>query len=329
MTKKNEWEDNAFSLVHLRVSSHQGGRRVLDNQSAGKNRPVDGRGWADLSFLTDIKPGPPMGLRHISPRTSLTLIPAGPPIADRFTMQRANVTIMIAFGAHSCSEAVNSDKLKKYNFRNRCHFFPEASENAVAMHGGTLPEMLIFSIDPTFAGSVIDGLSGDKYTEKRPMIGEAEPNLLALGKTIRSQILSGRQLGALQLESFTTLSLAEWADDKAVVPSSQTVTRKLARLDDYIREHLDQDLSLTDLASVAELSPSYFLRSFKKATGQTPHRYLMECRLQRARECLVESDLPLADIAYACGFASQSHMNDVFKANLNISPGRYRADKRS
>ena len=287
--------------------------------------PFDpGDDWIDLSYLSDIEAGPPLDTRYISPRTSLVLVPAGPPIANRFSIKGDRVTIMIAFGAVTCWEAVNSDRLRKLSLRNRCHFLPSDTESNVAVEGDRFPEFLLISIDPIFARSTLETLSDHQQREKAPLISEANPTLMALGRTIRSQVLSGRHLSALQLESYTTLCLAEWADDGKTAALPRPFARTLARLEDYIRDHLDQDLSLTDLADVAELSPSHFLRSFKKATGQTPHRYLMERRLQQAQNSLAESDLPIAEIAYACGFASQSHMTDVFKATLNISPARYR-----
>ena len=150
---------------------------------------------------------------------------------------------------------------------------------------------------------------------------------------MRNQILENRRLGALQLESFAVLCLAEWLDDLSEKPSAlaQDGSRlpSLARVDDYIMAHLDQDLTLADLAKVAGLSPSYFLRAFKGATGRTPHRHLMERRVQQACDLLRRSDRPLAEITYCCGFASQSHMTDVFKRHMDITPGRYRQAHRA
>jgi AraC family transcriptional regulator len=95
-----------------------------------------------------------------------------------------------------------------------------------------------------------------------------------------------------------------------------------------MRAHLDQELTLEQLAAVAGLSAGHFLRAFKRATGQTPHRYLVERRLEQAQRLLAATADPIADIAYACGFSSQSHMTDRFTRELGIAPARYRRQQR-
>lgn len=83
-------------------------------------------------------------------------------------------------------------------------------------------------------------------------------------------------------------------------------------------------ISLADLARECGLSVSQFRRAFRKTTGVAPHQWLLARRVERARILLVQSDLPLAEIALACGFASQSHFNSTLKRLTGISPGRLR-----
>ncbi|RZI79994.1 MAG: AraC family transcriptional regulator, partial [Pseudomonas sp.] len=83
------------------------------------------------------------------------------------------------------------------------------------------------------------------------------------------------------------------------------------------------ELSLASLAAQAGLGRYQLIRAFQAATGLTPHAYLLNARVNRARQCLRQG-LPLADVAYKLGFADQSHFQRVFKAHAGTTPGRYR-----
>jgi AraC-like DNA-binding protein len=97
----------------------------------------------------------------------------------------------------------------------------------------------------------------------------------------------------------------------------------LQRIEDELHEGA-QALSLAALAQQVGESPLRLLRGFSKATGMTPHAYIAERRLQRARQLVRTARLPLAAIAADCGYASQSHMGAAFARHLGLTPGRWR-----
>ncbi len=94
----------------------------------------------------------------------------------------------------------------------------------------------------------------------------------------------------------------------------------------YIDAGLARRLSLSEMADVAGMGIYEFSRCFKTVVGTSPHRYVLKRRVERARELLATTDRPIADIAYAVGFSSQSHMTDTFRRLLDTTPGRYRRD---
>ena len=100
---------------------------------------------------------------------------------------------------------------------------------------------------------------------------------------------------------------------------------RLRRVRDYVEAHLDDDLSLTVLADIACLSPYHFSRSFKEAAGVGPQRYVIQRRLERAKSLLRRSKEPLAMIAQEAGFADQSHLTAIFRREMGVTPGRFRA----
>ncbi|WP_248738969.1 helix-turn-helix transcriptional regulator [Pseudomonas sp. MWU12-2029] len=98
---------------------------------------------------------------------------------------------------------------------------------------------------------------------------------------------------------------------------------KLECAADFIRQHCTDLLSLDDICAAAELSASYLIRAFKQHFGMTPHAFLVNQRIQFARECLRRGQL-IADVALEAGFADQAHFQRAFKQHLAATPGQYR-----
>jgi len=98
----------------------------------------------------------------------------------------------------------------------------------------------------------------------------------------------------------------------------------LQRVRQYIEDHLEHGISLEHLAGICRLSPSHFGRAFKQSEGQSPYDYLLERRVRRVQKLLALTDMPLSQIAVACGFADQSHCSRRFRERVGIPPSRYR-----
>ena len=92
----------------------------------------------------------------------------------------------------------------------------------------------------------------------------------------------------------------------------------------YMAEHAAAPHKLTGLARMARMSPYHFLRSFKAATGVTPHQWLLRARLHNAATQLVTSRAPVTDIALEVGFADLSNFTRTFRAEFGASPRQYR-----
>src|SRR5271155_1648012 len=112
----------------------------------------------------------------------------------------------------------------------------------------------------------------------------------------------------------------------ALTPSNGLSRERLNRVQDYIEAHLDDRLTLTELAGVACLSPYHFSRSFKQVTGVGLHHYVMQRRLERAKTLMRRTNEPLALIAQEAGFADQSHLNSAFRREMGVTPGQFRAE---
>ena len=100
--------------------------------------------------------------------------------------------------------------------------------------------------------------------------------------------------------------------------------RFIQRVLEYIRENYQKPLTLSDMADLAGYSPNHFHHVFRSIMGVTPQDYLMEERLRHAKWLLVQTEKTLSEIAYECGFSSQSHLCTRFKRSMLCTPGEYR-----
>ncbi|MFS1422772.1 helix-turn-helix domain-containing protein [Shewanella sp. 10N.286.48.B5] len=126
-------------------------------------------------------------------------------------------------------------------------------------------------------------------------------------------------------------------DENKMIIGSMGFTRNLAhqsQLDyevqhikvpvEYMQQHFKSAISIQSLAELSHISVSALERRFKKYLGKTPKQFLNELRLERARRYLIETDLPIADIAHECGFAEPSYFTKQFKALFGELPSTTR-----
>jgi AraC family transcriptional regulator len=99
---------------------------------------------------------------------------------------------------------------------------------------------------------------------------------------------------------------------------------QVRRLTAHINDRLHEQLHLQALAAVVGLGIWTFARHFRESFGRTPHAYIVERRIDRARRLLAQSSLPIKEIASLCGFADQAHMTRIFQTHLHTTPAALR-----
>lgn len=92
----------------------------------------------------------------------------------------------------------------------------------------------------------------------------------------------------------------------------------------FMEEHYQTSITIRDICDLIYLSPYHFKRIFKEHTGRTPHRYLMDIRLNKAKELLAKNGGSIEEIARLCGFVNPGHFAVVFKRETKLSPSEYR-----
>jgi AraC family transcriptional regulator len=156
--------------------------------------------------------------------------------------------------------------------------------------------------------------------------------LRQMARAIFEELQNETAGGKLLVESLGLSMAARLANSHSSSPAASIrpdaagslLGARLRRVLDYIAEHEDQDLTVTELAAVACLSRFHFARAFRDAIGAPPHRYISARRLERAKRLLRETATPLADIALDCSFSSQANFTRAFRRATGLAPGEYR-----
>jgi AraC-like DNA-binding protein len=119
-----------------------------------------------------------------------------------------------------------------------------------------------------------------------------------------------------------TKLIKRYADIGALEAKLGNEKRAVQQVRHYIEEHFSQNVTLRMLAQHVSLSPYYLLRAFRAEVGMPPYAYLESVRIRHTQR-LIKAGIPLADVAAAVGFSSQSHMTRQFKQIIGVTPGQY------
>lgn len=171
--------------------------------------------------------------------------------------------------------------------------------------------------------------NGLKSYEMAPEYASVDPFLWHLARSIEQQMLARRTLEISYIESIAIIIgqhlLSTYADMPASSSAPGGLPRyKLRRAVDYIQEHFQRDIGFKDIADQLDMSPYHFARMFKHSTNESPHQFIMRCRVETAKKLLIESDKSIADIAFEVGYKSQSYFTTRFALLVGATPAAFR-----
>jgi AraC-like DNA-binding protein len=180
-----------------------------------------------------------------------------------------------------------------------------------------------------------DGAPRIQDLRYRPGVGFSDPVMRHLLLSVRPALRAGPgEISILYADHVATALVTHVASAYGEMQLRRLARGGLTpkqerRAKELLDARLDGALSLAELANTCELSVRHFSRAFRQSTGQSPHRWLLERRLDKARSLLEGSTWSLQDVATACGFASQSHFTRVFTRAVGTSPGAWRRARRA
>ena len=227
----------------------------------------------------------------------------------------------------------------RWRFNGRSHeaFFSggEAIINPaglfVAPRWSEAVELLLMAIQPRFMNRIAREIGANKSVELMPRFHFRDALLEQLVRALVMEFEQPEPPDRVYVDSLVhtlIVHLIKKYSKTRVRPqlSRQGLPHKsLARVVEFIDAHLNDDLTLREIADVASMSPSYFLTMFKRSVGLAPHQYLIGKRIERARALLTETRLPIADIATQAGFADQSHLTRMMRRYTGLTPRRMRS----
>ena len=178
-----------------------------------------------------------------------------------------------------------------------------------------------FEVDPSRVALIPKLGESDKKADQlmRWMLHEAESSMPS-GPLMGETLCRALMIHVLRRHS----NLAPLRVDTPVSISPGQVRNVV----EYMRTHMDRNLSICELAQVGGLSPARFSRAFHRSTGQPPHRFLVELRIKHARQLLEKTDLPITEVGLRCGFEQPSHFAGTFRRVVGISPRAWRLENR-
>lgn len=172
----------------------------------------------------------------------------------------------------------------------------------------------------------------DLFELESPKLGYVDRKALAISYLIRDELLLGNGRNEECLDSLITVfgtyllrAYSTLGKRPRHIPKGGLTPQAMQKVNDFIQAHLSEKISLEQMAEIAQLSPSYFLRAFRHSTGLPPHQYLIAARLARARHLITNTGMPLHKIARSSGFRSNSHMTATMKRLWSIKPSDLRS----
>lgn len=120
------------------------------------------------------------------------------------------------------------------------------------------------------------------------------------------------------------LSATHWTVAPQTVVWQNRPDRRVQRAIDFVEAHFSEDISMLDIAAASGLSVSSLTAQFRRATGQTPYAFVIERRIFYAEQMLRQSDMPIAEVALAAGFADQAHLTRLIRARRGTTPRQVR-----
>ena len=191
-------------------------------------------------------------------------------------------------------------------------------------------EFLMMALDPSFVERVASEAGKAIPIELVRYLGIRDPQIEHIGLALKAELETGCPSGRLYGESLAVALAAHLLGKYAAhIPKTHShhaalPAYKLRRVLEYINDNLTEDLTLAEIAHVAGMNPHYLSRAFRQSTGIPPHRYVINCRVEKAKRLLADDELPLVEVGLTVGFQNQSHFTTLFHKLTGVTPKAYR-----
>jgi AraC family transcriptional regulator len=191
-------------------------------------------------------------------------------------------------------------------------------------------EFLAIAIDRSFMRRCFEDTKMPENIVFGRQVGQFDPIIVSFAQQFRAELMTRNYCGGLYGESialaFSMYLLERYRDRTSKLPRvlGKLSALQLRQFIEYVHEHLSDDLSLIDLANQLHLSPYYFTRLLKNSLGLSPHQYILQTRIERAKRLItIPKRLNLADISLQVGFYDHAHFTKAFKQIVGATPKQF------
>jgi AraC family transcriptional regulator len=205
---------------------------------------------------------------------------------------------------------------------------PSRHQFALTVDGES--EHVAMLLDPSLVLRAAAESKKSDNTELLERSTPADPVINSIGLALLGELESENENGRLYADSLANILALHLvrhysaSDVEAPRFIGGLAGRKLRNVLEFMDANHGRELNLAQISEVAGMSTFHFVREFKRATGTTPHQHLMRIRIERAKELLSTSELPLVDVGFRSGFSHQSHFSRLFRKLTGTTPLSYR-----
>ncbi len=242
--------------------------------------------------------------------------------------------VTVLFGEACVMSAWHSDtghRLQSQVRSGQCYVVPsEQPHGLIVDHAG---ELVNFYLTPNYIIEVLPESDRGRSLHLGNLKISDDLFIRQLAATIRTDRLMHGSASKLLVESATNVLafylVNQYATTKIKLIHPDALSAyHLKKVKAFIAAEGTRDISIADLAKVTNYSTVHFSPMFKLATGQTPHQYLINYRIDQAKQLLQTTEIPIVDIAYQVGFNSHAHFSTQFRRIVGVTPQAYRVSFR-
>ncbi len=192
------------------------------------------------------------------------------------------------------------------------------------------PEFMAIALEPTDFDNTVGESTNSNLIEIIPHWKISDPLIFGIAWALKTELESGGLNGTLYVDALkNALSMHILHRYCAQKPNQRDFEGglepgKLQIVINYINDYLNRDLHIAELANLVQISPYYFSRLFKQSIGVTPHKYVTQCRIEKAKKLLKRQDFSITYISQQVGFHDHSHFSKTFCKIVGVTPKKYR-----